>query len=170
MSEQPTHYVVIKSPFAQQILAGTKRAEYRPEGSAKAIGNKTLAIAVSKVPVTPESGMIIGQATFGKPVTRSTCMSIPVKDYELWPREKWIKSPGGLGVRPLPLADEPSTTEQSTGFFVEVTQEQKEIFEELAEAEGLSVGDYLLKTVKTVEIILKEWGMSSVEPPPEDQR
>jgi hypothetical protein len=98
----PTHYLVIKSPYAQQILEGVKKHEYRPAGSARAIGNKTLALAVSKNPVTPESGKIIGQATFGNPRIKGEVMAIPVMSYELWPEDKWLDSPGGLGVRPLP--------------------------------------------------------------------
>lgn len=101
VSGYPTHYLVIRSPYAQQILNGTKKFEYRPEGSAKAIQNKTLAIAVSKGPDSPEAGFIIGQATFGPMEDEGDRMSIPVLSYQLWERSQWIPSPGGLGVRPL---------------------------------------------------------------------
>lgn len=98
----PSHYVVIRSPFAQQILSGDKDVEYRPEASAKAMQNKTLAIAVSQSPRTPESGRIIGQVTFGKMCGRGGTKKLPVLSYELWPEEDWVSSPGGQGLRPMP--------------------------------------------------------------------
>lgn len=98
----PSHYVVIRSPFAQQILSGGKDVEYRPEASAKTMQNKTLAIAVSLSPRTPESGKIIGQVTFGKMCGRGPTKKLPVLSYELWPEEDWVSSPGGLGLRPMP--------------------------------------------------------------------
>lgn len=99
---QPTHYLVIRSPYAQKILLGLKTVEYRPLASARAIQQKTLAIAVSKAGGAPECGMIIGVAKFGAMQEHSAdVMAIPVLDYSLWPKEKWIPSPGGLGVRPI---------------------------------------------------------------------
>ena len=49
------------------------------------------------------------------------------------------------------------------GATILVTDSQKELFEGLAEAEGVSVGDYLYKAVRTVEVFLKEWGVRSAE-------
>lgn len=97
----PSHFVVIKSPHAQRILDGSKKFEYRPEMSARAIQNKTLAIAVAKNPRCPEAGKIIGQATFGRMTWEKGTMKIPVLSYELWEESQWVDSPGGLGVRPL---------------------------------------------------------------------
>lgn len=47
--------------------------------------------------------------------------------------------------------------EEST---IVVTAQQKELFESLASSEGMSVGDYLQKAVKSVEFVLREWGMA----------
>lgn len=174
--QKPSHYIVIKSPFAQQILDGSKGYEYRPEASARAMGGKTLAIAVSKAPASPEAGMIIGQATFGNPVRLKGTMALSIKEYELWPEDKWLPSPGGLGVRPLPatgmqeepdveeaVAEEPAEEveaphEEEASASIGVSPMQKEVFERLAAEEGLSVGDYLFKAVRTTEWVLKEWG------------
>ena len=47
-----------------------------------------------------------------------------------------------------------------------VTQIQKEMFETLAAAEGMAVGDYLQKAVKSVEFLLREWGTTAQEEEP----
>lgn len=40
---------------------------------------------------------------------------------------------------------------------IEVIKEQKEIFEELSRAYNMEIGDILLKCVKSVHRVLKEW-------------
>lgn len=113
----PTHFLVIRSPHAQQILCGKKKREYRAFHICKMLAGKTVALAVAKSPKSPEGGKIIGHVTFGTacqnpikgsweghPIDLPDCGEpfVRVASFELWPESEWLPSPGGLGLRPLP--------------------------------------------------------------------
>ena len=127
---KPTHYLVVRSPYAEALCLGIKSAEFR--SWAHRLAGKRVAIAVAKAP-TPHGaiaeeldlweagpqesaalhftaskaphGKIIGEVTFGAagecdyPYPGELC--VLVDSCKLWPREEWLESKGGLGLRPL---------------------------------------------------------------------
>lgn len=127
---KPTHYLVVRSPFAEALVLGIKTFEWR--SWAEHLANKTVAIAVAKAkcpagaaleeslfwkatPVqtvalqklvdTPANGFIIGQVTFGEAAeypAPANGYGVYVQSAKLWKRQAWLHSPGGLGLRPLP--------------------------------------------------------------------
>lgn len=137
MASNPTHYFVIRSPYAQLILTGVKTFEFRT--NAKTFANKCLAIAVAKsacnedylleefaywkkknkllkgedfkaacekarklLDLTNACGKIIGEIETSEVETLDSEDGIRILSYNLWPKSKWIDSPGGLGVRRMP--------------------------------------------------------------------
>ncbi len=48
------------------------------------------------------NGMIIGEVVTGDATDYDGDYGVPILKFKLWPESEWIKSPGGLGVRPLP--------------------------------------------------------------------
>ena len=127
---KPTHYLVVRSPYAEALCLGIKSAEFR--SWAHRLAGKHVAIAVAKAPTPPGSiaeeldlweadqherdslhktnrmaphGKIIGEVQFGAagecdfPYPGELC--VLVESAKLWPREEWMESKGGLGLRPL---------------------------------------------------------------------
>ena len=127
---KPTHYLVVRSPYAEALCLGIKSAEFR--SWAHRLAGKRVAIAVAKAPTPPGSiaeelglweadqrertalhwleyqsphGKIIGEVQFGAaggcdfPYPGRLC--VLVESAKLWPREEWMESKGGLGLRPL---------------------------------------------------------------------
>ncbi len=149
MRSKPSHYFVVRSPYAQLLLTDVKTFEWRT--NANVFANKRLAISVSKSLAKEEylqediaywwkrfrrtlrnmtgskrdaafadfrnicakagrlfdrsngCGMIIGEIVTGNATDYDGDYGIPVLKFKLWPESEWIKSPGGLGVRPLPV-------------------------------------------------------------------
>ena len=111
----PTHCLVIKAPWAQMVLDGKKKREFRNGQVCKMLAGKTVAISVAKTIAdhdhikTPKRclqhrGLIVGQATFGVSYWDDLMEQWHVKIVEAswWPESSWIASPGGLGLRPIP--------------------------------------------------------------------
>lgn len=126
-----THYLVVKSPYAEALCLGYKSAEFR--SWADRLSGKTVAIAVAKAPTRDADiarevedwgysgeeeatlralcaeglqGKIIGQVAFGE---HGECTwpypgepMVHVEDSELWEPCMRLDSPGGLGLRPIP--------------------------------------------------------------------
>lgn len=128
--QKPTHYLVVRSPYAEALCLGIKSAEFR--SWAPRLAGKRVAIAVAKSPTPPGAiakeldlweadpqertalhsiasqdrhGKVIGEVTFGIageadfPYPGELC--VLVDSCKLWPREEWLESKGGLGLRPL---------------------------------------------------------------------
>jgi len=128
---KPTHYLVVRSPYAEALVTGVKTAEFR--SWAHRLAGKCVAIAVAKAKPDPREwrsqchtweatptefealrgltehnpplGRIIGAVQFGD---AGECdwphpgeLCALVEHAELWDRAKWLDSPGGLGLRPL---------------------------------------------------------------------
>jgi len=53
---------------------------------------------------------------------------------------------------------------------IEVTKEQEKVFTCLAKEEGICVGDFLLKCVKTIQLFFKEWEKTVEEKPTEEEK
>ena len=127
---KPSHYLVVRSPYAEALCLGIKSAEFR--SWAHNLAGKRVAIAVAKAPTpkgsieeeldiweaTPEEcaalhktnrmaphGKVIGEVQFGEagecdfPYPGELC--VLAASAKLWPRQEWIESKGGLGLRPL---------------------------------------------------------------------
>ena len=127
---KPTHYLVVRSPYAEALCLGIKSAEFR--SWAQTLAGKRVAIAVAKAPTPPGAiaeelalweaarherdlmhktnsqaphGKIIGEVQFGEagvcdfPYPGELCAL--AKSCKLWPREEWLESKGGLGLRPF---------------------------------------------------------------------
>lgn len=94
-----THFIVIKSPYAQQILDGTKVMEYRGVATCKALSGKYIAIAVSRSPQVEESGFIVGIAKFGFVDYKEE--GVFIESFIKFERNEWVFCRGGLGVKPI---------------------------------------------------------------------
>ena len=116
---KPTHYLVVRSPYAEALCLGIKSAEFR--SWAQNLAGKRVAIAVAKAP-TPKGaiaeeldlweadqherdlmhktnsqaphGKIIGEVQFGE---AGLCdfpypgrLCALVESCKLWPREEWL--------------------------------------------------------------------------------
>lgn len=131
--QKPSHYFVVQSPFAQNLLCGFKTFEYRT--NPEQFANKRIAVAVarnkfSQDDIDKESsfwelddeekkvlnnlcgqtrggGIIIGEIKTGEASECTTegmqGLGVPVLSSMLWPRSEWIASPGGLGCRRMPI-------------------------------------------------------------------
>lgn len=129
---KPTHYIVVRAPYAQNLMLGYKTFEYRTNPAPFA--NKRIAVAVAKNKIsdseienesvfweldesekaalkklcarTGGGGIIIGEITTGE-ISECTTpgmegVGVPVISAKLWPESEWIRSPGGLGCRKMP--------------------------------------------------------------------
>lgn len=127
---KPTHYLVVRSPYAEALCLGIKSAEFR--SWAHRLAGKRVAIAVAKSP-TPQGaiaeeldlweaeqhertalhslaskathGRVIGEVTFGEAGESEWPYPgepcVLVNDAKLWTEAEWLESKGGLGLRPL---------------------------------------------------------------------
>lgn len=126
---KPTHYLVIRSPYAEAILTGVKSIEFR--SWSERLEGKTVAVAVAKSRTDPDlvesqieywdagrdkaklfralvkrkpQAKIIGSIEFGKSAEfpeHYLEKGVEIKSFELWEEKDWVPSAGGLGLRPL---------------------------------------------------------------------
>lgn len=127
---KPPHYLVVRSPHAELLVLGIKQAEFR--SWAKNLAGKTVAIAAAKRASTLDelheelevcgashietlqaedlwaskpNGKIIGAVRFhanDELKECDGCMAV-VDSWELWHANDRKPSPGGLGLRKIPL-------------------------------------------------------------------
>lgn len=124
--QKPSHFLVVRSPFAEALVLGIKSFEWRSWGDK--LRGKTVAIAVarSKCPAgaiqdeidiwEPSKaqikklenladgralGKIIGQVTFGDCLEQDGEKAVFVEKHLLYRKENWLFSPGGLGLHPI---------------------------------------------------------------------
>ena len=125
---KPSHYLVVRSPYAEALVLGIKSFEWRSWGDT--LAGKTVGIAVARAlsklcdfeeqadfwNATKKeksdlidlfgqcSGKIIGQVTFGKSFFSEWPkhgFGVESTKAILWDKKDWLESPGGLGLRPI---------------------------------------------------------------------
>lgn len=126
------NYFVIKSPFAQMIILGYKDFEFRSNSYLFKNKRLCVSVSKSKIEKnvfeeqckiweltedekeklrflcekTSSGGMIIGEINTGD---EAFCYEpekgngVKITSFSLWDESKWIKSPGGLGIRRLSI-------------------------------------------------------------------
>ena len=88
--------------WEKRLKLSLRRKTNEERGAAMAIFLKKRAKAERLFKKTNGNGMIIGEITTGDVCNYDGASAVPILRFKLWPESKWMKSPGGLGVRCMP--------------------------------------------------------------------